>query len=167
MSSSHAQLVLADLDHEVASTRKVLSQVPLDQLDYRPHGKSGPLGKLARHLTDVVQLGILVVNANEIDYHAPRPPEPELPSTREGFVAEFDESIAALKAALAATTDAHLSEQWVMRGGETVWMKMPRLSWLRVMILNHLVHHRAQLTLYYRMLDLPMPGMYGPSADEM
>ena len=167
MSSHNAQLVLADLDHEAESTRKALSKIPLAHLDYKPHGKSGPLGKLAHHLTQVMELGALVITSKELDYHAARPADPPMPTTVEEFVAEFDASVATLKALLAETTDAHLSESWIMRGGETVWMNMPRLTWLRVMILNHVVHHRAQLTLYYRMLDLPMPGMYGPSADEM
>ena len=167
MSSQAAQSVLADLDHEVASTRKALSRIPLEHLHYKPHGKSGRLDKLAQHLTQVMELGALVIKSKELDFAAPRPADPPTPTTIEGFLSGFDVSVANFKALLADTTDAHLSESWVMRSGETVWMNMPRLTWLRVMILNHVVHHRAQLTLYYRMLDLPMPGMYGPSADEM
>lgn len=167
MNSPIAHTVLADLDHEIASTRKVLKQVPEAHLDYAPHGKSMKLGKLAHHLTEVTQLGWLVITTNELDFAAPSPPKPPAATTAAGFLEEFDAAVALLKSELSKTTDAHLSEPWVMRSGAQVWMNMPRLTWLRVMITNHLVHHRAQLTLYYRMLDLPMPGMYGPSADEM
>ena len=167
MMSSNAAIALADLDHEVASTRTVLSQIPVEHLEYTPHPKSGTLGKLAFHLLDIVGLGAMVLTSKELDYLAPRPAGPPKPTTAEEFVAAFDEKVVTFKALLADATDAQLGEHWIMRAGETVFMDMPRLTWLRVMIINHLVHHRAQLTLYYRTLGLPMPGMYGPSADEM
>ena len=167
MTSSNAAIALSDLDHEMESTRKVLSQVPADHLEYTPHPKSGTLGKLAFHLIDVIGLGAMILSSKELDYAVPRPAGPPKPTTAEEFVAAFDEKVVAFKALLADATDAQLSELWMMRGGETVWLDMPRQTWLRVMIINHLVHHRAQLTLYYRTLGMPMPGMYGPSADEM
>jgi CTP:molybdopterin cytidylyltransferase MocA/uncharacterized damage-inducible protein DinB len=164
--SSIAQSGLADLDHEVANTRKMLSRVPADHLDYTPHAKSWPLGKLANHLCDFPWWGEVTLTTSELDFAQPMPPRPPQPTDAAGFLAQFDERMAKFRTALATVTDAQMMETWTMRNGDAVLMAMPKIAVLRGMVISHMIHHRAQLTLYYRMLDIPVPGLYGPSADE-
>ncbi len=164
--SAIATSALADLDHEVSQTRRMLERVPADHLDFSPHLKSWPLGKLANHLTDFPMWGSITLQTPELDFATPFPPGPPMPTTAAGFVAQFDERMTTFRAALAKATDAQMMETWTMRNGEQVLMSMPRVGVLRSMVINHMIHHRAQLTLYFRLLDVPVPGLYGPSADE-
>ncbi len=164
--SNLAKQALADLDHEIANTRRVLELVPADRLDFSPHAKSWPLQKLANHLTDFGWWGVVTLTTDELDFAAPQPPSPPLPTTAEGFLAQFDERIAAFKVELDKATDAQMMATWTMKNGDAVIMAMPRLAVLRGMIINHMIHHRAQMTIYLRLLDIPVPGLYGPSADE-
>jgi uncharacterized damage-inducible protein DinB len=160
-----ATTVLADLDHEMASTRTMLQRIPAAHLDFTPHEKSWTLRKLATHLTDFPLWGQVTVQTTTLDFAAPQPPKPTL-DTAEAFVALWDERLAGFKAALAAASDADLQVTWTATVGEQVVMSMPRIAVLRGMVLNHMIHHRAQLSIYYRLLDVPLPGLYGPSADE-
>lgn len=164
--STLAQTVLADLDHEIENTRKVLARVPADNLQFSPHEKSWPLQRLANHVTDFGDWGVMVVTTNVLDFAEPSPPRPPAPETAEAFVAQYDTRMAAFKTELAKVTDAQLQETWTLRMGEQVLMAAPRISMLRDMVMNHMIHHRAQLTIYLRLLNIPIPGMYGPSADE-
>lgn len=166
MASSIAQSVLADLDHEVANTRKMLALVPADHLDFSPHTKSWPLQKLANHLTDFPTWGVITLKQDVLDMAVPFPTPPPMPTTGAGFVAVFDERMTAFSAALAGASDAQMMETWTMKNGDAVIMAMPRIAVMRSMIINHMIHHRAQLTIYFRLLNVPVPGMYGPSADE-
>ncbi len=164
--SALAQTALADLDHEIANTRRVLERVPADHLDFTPHAKSWPLQKLANHLTDFGMWGEITLATDVLDFAAPMPPNPPAPTTAEGFLAQFDERIARFKALLDQATDAQLMATWTMKNGDAVIMAMPRIAVLRSFIISHMIHHRAQLTIYFRLLDIPVPGLYGPSADE-
>ena len=159
------QLALADLAHELASTRRMLERLPDDRLDWRPHAKSFTLGQLADHLTDMPFYGTTTLTTATLDFAA-MPPRPPHPATRDGFLAQWDARVAAFEQELAAATEPQLGAQWTATMGTHVVMAMPRLAMLRGMVVNHMIHHRAQLTMYYRLLDVPMPGMYGPSADE-
>lgn len=164
--SAIAAQALADLDHEIANTRRMLALVPADHLDFTPHPKSWPLQKLANHLTDFGTWGEITLTTDELDFAAPMPPQPPAPTTAEGFLAQFDERIARFKAELAEATDVQMMGMWTMRSGDHVIMSLPRVAVLRSSIISHMIHHRAQLTMYYRLLDIPVPGLYGPSADE-
>ncbi len=164
--SKIAEAALADLDHEIGLTRRMLERVPAAHLDFTPHKKSWTLQKLANHLTDFGMWGEMTLTTEVLDFAHPMPPGPPAPTTAEGFVAQFDERMARFKAALAAASDEQMMGTWTMRNGETVIMAMPRVAVLRGMVVNHMIHHRAQLTIYYRLLDVPVPGLYGPSADE-
>lgn len=157
---------LADLDHEMANTRKMLERVPDAHLDFTPHEKSWPLQKLASHLSDFGLWGDVTITTSELDFAQPQPPRPATPTTAAGFVARFDEGLEGFRKALATVTDEQLLETWTMRSGAHVIMAMPRLGVLRGMVISHMIHHRAQLTIYYRLLGIPVPGLYGPSADE-
>lgn len=166
MISAIAQGALADLDHEIAGTRNMLERVPEAQLSFTPHAKSWPLQKLADHLTDFGTWGVMTLATDVLDFAAPMPPRPTAPTTAAAFVAQFDSRMAEFKALLAVATDEQLMQTWTMKNGDAVIMAMPRIAVLRNMIVNHMIHHRAQLTIYYRLLDVPVPGLYGPSADE-
>ncbi|MBL0171673.1 MAG: DinB family protein [Gemmatimonadaceae bacterium] len=163
MSSSIAQSVLADLDHEIAQTRRMLERVPADHLDFTPHPKSWPLQKLANHLTDFPMWGVITLKQDVLDFAVPFPPGPPVPTTAAGFVAQFDERMAGFTAALAEATDAQMMETWTMKNGDEVLMAMPRIAVLRGMVVNHMIHHRAQLTIYYRLVGVPVPGSTAPA----
>jgi CTP:molybdopterin cytidylyltransferase MocA/uncharacterized damage-inducible protein DinB len=164
--SSVATRALADLDHEIDGTRRMLERVPADHLDFTPHPKSWPLQKLANHLTDFGMWGEMTLTTDVLDFAQPMPPNPPAPTTAAGFVAQFDERMARFKASLATATDEQMMGTWTMRSGDTVLMAMSRVAVIRNMVISHMIHHRAQLTMYYRLLDIPVPGLYGPSADE-
>lgn len=164
--SAIAKSVLADLDQELDNTRKVLSRIPEAHLGYRPHEKSWPLQHLATHIADFGEWGVITLATDVLNFADPMPPKTASPTTGEEFVARFNEKMAKFQEMLSATTDAHLMETWTMKNGDDVIMAMPRIAVLRSMIVNHMIHHRAQLTMYFRLLDVPVPGLYGPSADE-
>lgn len=155
---------LAELEHEAANTRKLLALVPADQADFKPHPKSFSLGKLAAHVADMHNWVAITVNTTELDFAKGY----EIPpfTTAEELTARLDTIVAEGKAALAATNDEALGETWTLRAGDHVLLAMPRAQCLRSMVFNHIIHHRAQLTVYLRLLDIPVPGLYGPSADE-
>ena len=163
---SLAHTALADLEHEMANTRKMLERVPEAHLDFTPHEKSWPLSKLANHLTDFGMWGAMTISTTELDFAQPQPPRAPTPTTAAGFVAQFDAGLDGFRKTLAAVTDEQLMETWTMRSGAHVIMAMPRIAVLRGMVISHMIHHRAQLTIYYRLLGVPVPALYGPSADE-
>lgn len=156
---------LMDLDQEFANTRRMLERLPDDRLDFTPHPKSWALGKLATHLLDPPYWAQVTCETTVLDFDVPMPPK-DTPTQRSDFVRIWDERVAACKAALAGMTDEDLQATWQATAGGHVVMSMPRIAVLRSMVINHMIHHRAQLSMYYRLLDVPMPGMYGPSADE-
>lgn len=165
--STIAENVLTDLAAEIANTRLMLERVPADRLEFTPHEKSWPLQKLASHLTDFPMWGEMTLTTDVLDLEEPFPPQPPMPTSASGFLAQFDERMAAFTDAMADVTDAQMMEPWTLRNGEQVIMSMPRVAVLRSMVINHMIHHRAQLTIYYRLTGVPVPGLYGPSADEV
>ncbi len=158
------QAFLGELEHEAAQTRRVLALVPADHADFKPHPKSFSLGKLAAHVADMHNWIAVTVNTTELDF-AEGYEVPPFTTTAE-LTSRFDTIVEEGKAALAATNDQALGETWTLRAGEQVFLAMPRVQCLRTMVFNHIVHHRAQLIVYLRLLDVPVPGLYGPSADE-
>lgn len=166
MSSMIAQSALADLEHEFANTRRMLELVPEAHLDFSPHAKSWKLGKLANHITDFPWWGSTTLQTTGIDFADPFPPPPPQPTTAAGFVKQFDERHAVFRAELAKATDEQMMETWTVKNAGAVIMAMPRVGILRGMVISHMIHHRAQLSIYFRMVGVPLPGLYGPSADE-
>jgi uncharacterized damage-inducible protein DinB len=165
---SIAQSLLPELDQEMAGTRKTLERIPEDKFGWRPHEKSFTMISLATHITNMLGWGATTISEDSFDV-APVGGEPykEEPA---GSVAEllekFDKGLADFRAALEGASDETLMVNWsLLAGGQTIFT-MPRIACLRGMILNHLIHHRAQLTVYLRMNDVPVPALYGPSADE-
>ena len=156
--------LLPEFDHEMTVTRKLLERVPEDRLDWKPHAKSFSLGELATHVSTIPRGGSITVNETGIDAGAAGR-MPELRS-RADLLAAFDGHVAGTRAAITGKTDAELMVPWTLKNnGQTVFT-MPRASVWRSFVMNHLIHHRAQLSVYLRMQDVPLPSMYGPSADE-
>jgi uncharacterized damage-inducible protein DinB len=165
--SSLQQNILAELDHELAVTRKVLERVPDDKFDYQPHPKSMKLGQLASHIVNLLKFKQHFLEASQRDFLDPNAPKPPpSPTSNAELLARFDQFSADLRQALTESSDEKLTENYQLSRGEQVLMSRPKGAALRIMGLNHSIHHRGQLTVYLRLLDIPVPGVYGPSADE-
>lgn len=163
--ASAKQIAYPDLEAELANTRRVLERVPMEQAAWRPHEKSFPLGSLATHVARLSYWGTLTTQGDEFDLAStPIPSKPA--ASREELLALFDETSAAFRQALAEVPDEALSREWTLRMGDHVIFKLPKGTVLRTSVISHIIHHRAQLTVYLRMLNVPVPGLYGPSADE-
>ena len=160
--------LLPEFDQEIALTRKILERTPEDALEWRPHTRSMTLGRLATHLAETVAWGERALTLESFDVMPPGSPPPvrkSLPS-RAAILELLDQNAARSRAAIAATDDAAFARPWsFLRGGATVFT-LPRIGIVRTMLLSHLIHHRGQFSVYLRMRDVPVPGMYGPSADE-
>ena len=156
--------MIPEFDHEMAVTRRALERVPEDRFDWRPHVKSYTLRELASHIANIPTWTGATVLQDLFDMDAPF--ERTIPSTRDGILAGFDEAVASARAVLEGASSEELSRSWSLRAGGQVVLTMPKGAVLRSFVFNHTVHHRAQLGVYLRMLDIPVPATYGPSADE-
>jgi len=160
--------MLAEFDNEMAGTRKTLERVPDYKLDWKPHTKSMTMRQLATHLALFPSWMISTFESASFDY-APvggEPYKPPVLNSRKDFLEAFDRDVAKARQALEAASDTQLLETWsLLAGGKTVFA-MPRIAVLRSMVMNHMIHHRAQLGVYLRLNDLPVPALYGPTADE-
>jgi len=159
------KIALGDLETEIATTRRVLERIPEEHLDWKPHAKSMSLGELATHIATIPSYGTAVVQGQDFDVAAPLPPNP-LATTRDEVLRRFDEMVAAFRPLLEDADDVSLREPWSLRNGEHVVFTLPRIGVLRGLVVSHMVHHRGQLSVYLRLLDVPVPSIYGPSADE-
>jgi len=159
--------LIAEFDRETASTRKTLEAIPDDvDFSWKPHAKSMPLGRLASHVSDTNgDWAMHTLSQDRLDWN----PEmnPKDPSNKKDLLARFDKQVAEVKPVLAAMTPAKWDSNWKFVAGEQTWIDDSKYAVWRTWVLNHLVHHRAQLGVYLRLLDKKVPGMYGPSADEM
>jgi len=165
---SLAAALLPEFDHEMAGTRRVLERVAADRMDWRPHEKSWTMGGLATHVATLPSWTGITVNADSFDM-APKdgaaPQAPEAKSTDE-LLSRFDENVRGARETIAAASDETLLGSWsLLAGGETMFTQ-PKIAVLRGFVMNHMIHHRAQLGLYLRLCGLPVPALYGPSADE-
>lgn len=161
------QLAFGDLEKELASTRRVLERLPADKFDWKPHEKSFSLGTLAFHVANLLFWQKIAFTETGFDLAASPPPEKgaNLPG-KEELLKKFDENAEALRAVLADVTEENLGEPWALRHGDHEIFTSTRFEVLRSFGISHMVHHRGQLTVYLRLLDVPVPGVYGPSADE-
>jgi len=156
--------LLPEFDHEITITRKVLERVPEDRLDWKPHAKSYAAGQLAQHLATIPYWGTMTMSEVEIDLALLPPPAPL--HTRGDILAVFERNAASARAALLGKSDAELKAQWSLKRDGHVIFSMPKQAVWRSLVISHLIHHRAQLGVYLRLLDVPVPSTYGPSADE-
>lgn len=162
------QALLPEFDMEMSNTRKALERVPDDKLAWKPHDKSMTLGRLAGHLAELPSWGMATMGADSLDIAPPgAPPQPGLTAkSRQEALDIFDKNVAAARAAIAGASDEVLMKPWsLLKGGRTL-MTMPKIAVLRSFVMNHMIHHRAQLGVFLRLNNIPVPAIYGPSADE-
>jgi uncharacterized damage-inducible protein DinB len=158
------QALLPEFDHEMANTRKSLERIPDNKLDWQPHQKSSTLGALATHLSTINQWTDAVLKQDSFDV-ATSPQPPKLKSRKE-ILDAFDQGTASARQAISGASDEQLMKPWsLLKDGHPIFT-MPRIGVLRSFILSHSIHHRAQLGVYLRLNDVPVPSIYGPSADE-
>jgi uncharacterized damage-inducible protein DinB len=159
------QIALGDLNHELSLTRRVLERVPDEHMGWKPHEKSMSLGALATHLSTLPGYGTRTLETDEFNFAESGPPNQEA-TGRDELLSRFDEGAAAFRAGWESVDEAQLGRTWTLRNGDHVIMSQPKMAVLRGLVISHMIHHRAQLGVYLRLLDLPVPSVYGPSADE-
>lgn len=159
------QAILPEFKHEAASTRKILERVPFEKADWKPHEKSYTLARMAGHVAEILQWATAAVTTDGLDF-ARGGYAPFFPATGDELLNRFETNYQAALRHLEQATDETLMGEWTLQHGETVIFTLPRMATLRSFVMNHLIHHRGQLSVYLRLLDVPVPGMYGPSADE-
>ena len=156
--------LLPEFDHEMATTRKTLERVPEDKLGWKPHPKSSSLGQLSSHIVNMLGWAKVTVEQDSFDMSTnPQPPEYK---SRKELLENFDKNVTEARASIAKANDDQLRKPWSLMQGSRAIFTQPRIALLRGFIMNHLIHHRAQLGVYLRLNDVPVPSMYGPSADE-
>ena len=157
------QELIQELTIEASVTRRYLQNVPFDKLDYKPTEKSETLGRLAIHVAEIIAWWTSVVNTNRLDF---TDFEPEDIKSTEKLLSYFDTLLAEAIKSLSTVKDEEFEKNWSMTNGEEVYFTLPKKQVVRLFCMNHLVHHRAQLGVYFRMLDIVVPATYGPSADD-
>ena len=163
-----SQALLPEFDHEMANTRKALERVPEEKFGWKPHEKSMTLGRLATHVAELTGWVPTTLESESFDFAPPGAPpiQPKTAGSRAELLEMFDKNVATARAAISGASDAQLMVPWtLLAGGKTIF-SMPRIAVLRGMVMNHIIHHRGQLTVYLRLNDVPVPALYGPSADE-
>jgi uncharacterized damage-inducible protein DinB len=156
--------LLPEFDQEMATTRRVIERLREDKFDWAPHEKSMKATRLASHIAEMTTWGTIAINQDSLDLAGGH--QPFNASSREELLASFDKNVAECRKAIESASDELLMQPWsLVNGAETV-MTMPKISVLRVFVLNHIIHHRGQMSVYLRLTDTPVPSIYGPSADE-
>lgn len=159
-----ADALLPEFDREMTIVRKALERAPDGRFDWKPHAKSFTLGQLVSHIAHLPAWGAETLSKAEFDIGA-SPPPVALASTNAALAA-FDANVAATRTALVDKTDGELMAIWTLKRNGKVLFSMPKAVVLRSFVLSHLIHHRGQLSVYLRLLDVPVPSIYGPSSDE-
>lgn len=163
-----SDVLQGELENELGNTRKMLAAVPEGKWDWTPHAKSMSLGRLAGHVATLPGWGSDTFRTERMDLSPENMPKDAqfAAKNREELLAKFDECASGLKETLRATPDEEFGKMWTLTWMGKQAFTMPRAGVYRAMVMSHLIHHRGQLSVYLRMLDAPIPGMYGPSADE-
>jgi len=168
MSNNISQSLLPEFDMEMANTRKSLERVPEGKPDFAPHPKSMTLGRLAGHVAEIPIWATMTLAQDEFDMNPPggTPYKTEAMTSRHKMLEGFDDQVKKARAALVACSDEQFMKPWALKNGGQTIMSMPRVAVMRAFVMNHMIHHRAQLGVYLRMNGAPVPSIYGPSADE-
>ena len=163
-----ADALAGELEHEAKITRTLIARVPDDKASWKPHARSTSLGDLAIHLANIESYGIAVATRPELDFRASAGSGVTHAtwSSREKTLALFDANVEGAMRAVAALPDPRLREPWTLRAGDHVVFTLPRIAAWRTFVMSHQIHHRGQLSVYLRLNDIPVPPIYGPSADE-
>lgn len=156
--------LLPEFDQEMSNTRRALERVPMDKPDWKPHPKSMALGRLAVHLAELPGWVVTTVNTDELDLGGGY--NPAKVATTEELLALFDQKVSEARAALSGAGDEIWHKPWTLRMGDHKIFTLPKIAVHRTFTMNHIIHHRGQLTVYLRLNDVPVPSIYGPSADE-
>ena len=160
-----AQTLLLDFDPEIANTRRTLERIPETDPQWKPHEKSMPIGRLALHVARLPEFCTRILSTDELNMAKEKFPDLTFQSTAH-LLTELERTAGEAKPLLAAASDDDLKKSWKLSFGDRVIIDEPRMVLYRTMFLNHMVHHRAQLGVYLRLLGIPVPGLFGPSADE-
>lgn len=158
--------LLPEFDREMGLTRRALERVPDGQFDFRPHPTSVTLGRLVEHLTEMPQWATITMTQSGIEMTTKRPEDYVRPSTRAQVLAQFDNYLKEARGHLAGKIDGEFMAPWTLKAGGKEVFTMPKIAVMRNFVLNHMIHHRGQFTVYLRMLGVPVPSIYGPSGDE-
>jgi uncharacterized damage-inducible protein DinB len=158
-------MILPEFDEEMKSTRKMLERIPDDKFDYKPHEKSMALGRLASHVAELPGWGSHTLQFEVLEIEAGH--KPYLAESNKQLLADFDKNVAEARKLIASASDTDFQKTWTFKYGGQAIFSMPRVAVLRSVVMNHMIHHRAQLSVYLRLNEIEIPGMYGPSADEM
>ena len=158
--------LIAELQQEAQTTRNVLERVPTDKFDFQPHEKSMTFGRLASHVVESYSWYESTLTETELDFAVMEDYEAFNATTSEELLEAFEKNVELATSLLVNATDSDLMVEWTMRMGEDVIFSMPRIQVIRAMLMNHMYHHRGQLSVYLRLNDIPVPEIYGPSADE-
>ncbi len=159
-----ADALLPEFDREMSTSRRVLERVPEDHLTWKPHPKSMSLGELSTHVANLPKWASLITVQSEFDVSGSD--SPRAVTSRAELLQRFDSAIAEARASLVGRTNAELLGPWTLKHAGHEVFTMPKAAALRGFFLNHLIHHRGQLTVYLRLRDVPVPPIYGPTADE-
>jgi uncharacterized damage-inducible protein DinB len=162
---SIAQALLAEFDVEMANTHRTLARLPEDKLEWTPDPKSMTMARLAAHVAEMPGWAAMALSTDELDF-AKGGYVPAEANSREQVLEILKKNVKAARAAIAAASDADFLKPWTLRSGDQVFFTMPKIAAIRGMVMNHTIHHRGQLTVYYRLTGVPVPALYGPSADE-
>ena len=157
--------LITEFDHEAQTTRKHLERLPEDKLEWRPHQKSFTATGLASHITEMISWIDAILNLDEIDFD-PATYKPYIATSLADLLKTFDDNVAKSKKALAGATEDTLKQPWRLKIMGKVQFEKPKAAVLREFVLSHIIHHRGQFSVYLRLLDVPVPATYGPSADE-
>ena len=160
-----AETLLLDFDQEIANTRRTLERIPEKDPQWKPHDKSMPIGRLALHVARLPEFCTRILTTDELNMATEKFPDFTFQSTAH-LLTELERTASEAKSHTAAASDDDLKKSWRLCFGDRVFIDEPRMTLYRTMFLNHLVHHRAQLGVYLRLLGIPVPGLFGPSADE-
>lgn len=165
---SLSEALLPEFDHEMANTRRTLERIPMEKADWKPHDKSTAMGRLAIHLATLPDWATTAIDQDSLDIAPVGGPsyQPPTASTQKELLSLFDQSAARGRAAIARASDEHLKKPWTLLAGGKVIFTLPRAGVLRTSVMNHIIHHRAQLGVYLRLNNIAVPAIYGPSADE-
>lgn len=161
----YTETLLSEFDNEMKTTRTMLEQVPYGTVASKPGNKSRTMHELAAHIANIVSFGDLVIGADERDSSARGAAFPATYDSREDLLKAFDTNVAASRAAIEALDESTLGDTFTLRRGETVIIALPRAAALRVLLMNHAIHHRGQLSAYFRLNDVKHPPIYGPNAE--